>query len=386
MKEDPKTQNFKVFPVNLFDMKKPSAYPLLVFLLSLLLFAACDDKPTTDKPVDDNPALEDTVVQEPIKRTGAITPKDSILSKLQAYYADLGNKSDDIGKYFSPTVSRYYSRENISRAEVQKSITGTYKDYDTRNVTVSPSSIKLLEEDDGWWADFKGEVVFQKKGQAQASSDEFHNLFRFDQDYLIDEYGAYSEDRDPAAAFSTKEIDETPSVKAANPNLNSTISGLVKALANGDLAKVDSYVMPEHGLFLALRPGAFDAVYHGTNYSEVIEYMPYFKEGIKGFGCNPKESDFPRFSCDSDDMFSEEGCFLAPIKGYKRISDLMANLNSYEVTDFSVSEIAKARKMEKAASMQLLHTREGLHVVLGQNDAGAWKLLVLDFSKFNCGA
>lgn len=370
-------------------MKKLSAYPVLILLLSILFIVACDDKPASNGPGTDKPPV-DTVVNpvdpEPPQRTGAITPKDSILSKLRAYYADLGNQAGDVGKYFSPNVSRYYSRENVNRASVEQSIKGTFKNFVSRNVTVDPASIKLTEEDDGWWAEFKGVVAYQKKGETSITEDDFHNLFRFDQDYLIDQYGSYSAERDPAAAFTTKEIDETPSAKAANPDLQSAIAGIISGLAQGDLEKVDSYVMPEYGLYLSTRPGAFDAVNHGTNYSELIGYIPFFKEGIKGLGCNPEESAMPTFSCDDDNMFSKKGCFMGPISDYKRISDLMANLNSYDVSDFSVSEIAKARKMEKAASIQVVQTREGLHIVLGQNPAGAWKLLVLDFSKYSCGA
>lgn len=379
---------FEVFQVFLFDMKKLSTSSLLSLLFAMLFVLACDDKPASNGNVT-TPPKKDTVVAtpdpEPPRRVGAITPKDSILSKLRAYYTDLGNKAD-VGKYFSPTVSRYYSRENISREKVEQSIKGTYQNFDARTVTIHPASMELTEEDDGWWVVFKGVVAYRKKGENNTTEDNFHNLFRFDQDYLIDQYAAYSAERDPAAILDTRSVDETPAAKAASPDLQSAVIGIISGLAEGDLSKVDSYITPEHGLYLSTRPGAFDAVNHGSNYSELIHFIPFFKEGIKGLGCRLEAASMPVFSCDDINMFSKKGCFMGPVTDYKRISDLMANLNGYEVSDFSVSEIAKARKMEKAASIQVVQTREGLHIILGQNAAGAWKLLVLDFSKYSCGA
>mgnify|MGYP000297767972 CR=1 FL=1 len=161
---------------------------------------------------------------------------------------------------------------------------------------------------------------------------------------------------------------------------------IAPALAAGNWEKLDSYLMPEHGLYLSLRPGAFDAVYHGESITNLMEYMPWYKGGIENFGCSPEQSDVPNFSCETAKMFSKQGCFLAPLKKYSRLSDMMANLNSYEVSDYSVSEIAKARKAEATAGYQLVHTREGLQIIFGKNAAGAWKLLVLDFSRFSCGA
>ena len=370
-------------------MKKITLARLITILFAVLVIAACDN----DKPADNTTTPPDITVnenggQEPVQQKAAITPKDSILSKLRAYYEALGNESGDVGTYFSPTVSRYFSRENISRSEVQKSIIGTYKTFESRIVMVDPNSIKLTEEDDGWWAEFKGSVAYMKSddGSTGATEDEFHNLFRFDQDYLIDQYGAYSQERDPAAAFQTRDLDATPSAKAANPDLQSTVRGISEALAAGNWEKLDSYLMPEHGLYLSLRPGAFDAVYHGESITNLMEYMPWYKGGIENFGCSPEQSDVPNFSCETAKMFSKQGCFLAPLKKYSRLSDMMANLNSYEVSDYSVSEIAKARKAEATAGYQLVHTREGLQIIFGKNAAGAWKLLVLDFSRFSCGA
>lgn len=362
-----------------------------ILLLAFTLMACggeSNSSTTTNPPITDQSSTDSVVVMEPPTNTikTTITPKDSVLKKLTAYYNALANKSDAVGEYFSPTVSRYFSRENISRIEAAKQVKGTYKSFSQRQVKVDPGSMKLTEEEDGWWVEFKGTVQYTKTGQNESSTDNFHNLFRFDQDYLIDQYGAYSKERDPAAAFETRSLDEPASKTAANPDLESAVAAIVSGLATGDFAKVDAYVTAEHGLYLAMRPGAFDAVYHGEGFDALLGYVPFFEKGIQGLRCNIEKSNIPNFSCDDINMFSKKGCFLAPVSDYKRISDLMVNLNSYEVTDYKVGEIAKARRMQKLASQQVVQTSESLQIVLGQDDSGAWKLLVLDFAKFNCGA
>ncbi|MFK7970720.1 MAG: hypothetical protein AB8F95_10145 [Bacteroidia bacterium] len=366
-----------------------SLYFLSLLLVALLAYS-CEDpkpaeKPKTDPPVVNTDTPGDDKEKPSIIET-AITPKDSMLIKLTAYYAAIGSSTKGVGEYFSPTVSRYYSQEGISRTKVQQSIENTYKNFKKRTITIDPTSMKITEEDDGWWLEFGGTVEVTKVGESTPKVESFHNLFRFDQDYLIDEYGSYSVERDPARAFETRSLDGPTSAKAANPGLEDAILGIIKAMQAGDLSKVDAYLMPDHGIYLAIRPGAFDAVYQGKNLDEVLAYAPYFKEGIPGMGCPLEQGAVPGFSCETEDMFDKQGCFMSPLSGYSHISDMMANLNSYDVSDFSVSQIAKARAMEKLASRQVIQTREGLQMVLGQNAAGAWKLLVLDFARYSCGA
>jgi hypothetical protein len=150
------------------------------------------------------------------------------------------------------------------------------------------------------------------------------------------------------------------------------------SFADGNVATLAS----DAGVYLTFRPGAIDDVAHYQDLSELVAAHPWIAAQLEQ-GC-ALEPGTPPHDCDAG--FGEAaGCFLSASDDFARVSSLMANLVEYAGSSYSDAAIGHAAAHEAGVVASVVMTEPGLALHFGR-DADGWKLLVIDASRYDCGA
>ncbi|MEZ4445378.1 MAG: hypothetical protein R3B72_40265 [Polyangiaceae bacterium] len=135
------------------------------------------------------------------------------------------------------------------------------------------------------------------------------------------------------------------------------------------------------GIYVMVRPGAIDEVLHYDGIDEVLSAHPWIADGLAQ-SC-ALERGRPAHDCDLG--FGEtSGCFLSATDD-AGLSARMSALVEYGGRDYSDELIARAAADEAQVVATVIVTEPGLALHFAR-DAEGFRLVVIDASRFDCGA
>ncbi|MDB4285979.1 hypothetical protein N9933_01595 [bacterium] len=346
-------------------MKNPL---LVVFFLTILFIFGCGNETKTTKPVQQNP---DTKVPDSPKEP---TSEEQITKNLLAYYQAIEGKEIDIDGYFAPIVERFYSQKNQRNDKVGAIIRNGYSRIQDRKITIDLASIDISSVGSNFEVDFQGHGSTLLSGETERKEEDFHNLFVFDQNYKIIQYGAFESPEGLTSKSNTSTL-----AGEALSEVNKIISSELK---KSNLAEADKCIHPGTGVIYLTKSGAFDAIYVCKTLADIPQYSPWMKESLKEIRCKIQLETVPKFDCED---FSKAGCFLDKTNNYNRISSVINSLQENELINLTDQQITQAKILEKQVQVQLVITEQGLALYFGKID-GEWRLLVIDGAVFDCSA
>lgn len=351
----------------------------LCFLLGCCacIFIACNNQQPSTPPdtpeslgqeTTSGPETEQELLEDPL---GQAT--ESIQDILENYYSALEDENIDEAQFFAPTVKKFYNQVNQNREKIGQSIRNGFQAVENRSISFDPNSLEVTTNNDGFVAEFEGEVSFIRSSDKSTNQEQFRNRVGFDKNFKIISYEAVDINRPNIA-------------RQLSPASRDAIaaSTLMKAFVSGDKSMLDKFIHPELGLYYVTHPGAMDNVEWCQKIDQVLNnrLTPYASTRLEKLDCELQFESLPEFDCDK---FSKEGCFMDEVSGYGATSKLMQTLIEADLGKFSADDIAKARRIESFISRQMVATSALTALYLGEID-GKWYLLVVDTASYDCSA
>jgi len=336
-----------------------------VFFAGWLL--ACGSEPSpnhqTLPPEDPAPVTRDTLAEA----------RAAVQSRLLAYYNDLSREEIDVNRYYAPVVQRFFNAKDLPRAQVAESLQRGFETVEDRSIQLDPESLTLSATSEGYVAEFGGSMRFVRTNDGNQQAQTFRNRVVFDRSFQIISYESLD-----TAPMATRE-----SLPAADGGLERAAKVILSEFASGRMVRTPQYLHPEKGFYFLTHPGAVHIPYHCTSISDVFAKAPWLKDGLP-LAAAPQPGPLPDFDC--GDLFSKQGCFLAPLDApYEDISALMGTLHELELGRYEADVIGQAREVERFVSHQLVDTKGAIAFYFGQID-GDWYLLVIDIGTYDCSA
>ncbi|MEM1032298.1 MAG: hypothetical protein AAGN82_18270 [Myxococcota bacterium] len=138
------------------------------------------------------------------------------------------------------------------------------------------------------------------------------------------------------------------------------------------------------GVHLMSRGGAIDTVAHFADGAALFASHPWLERGL-GTSC-PLSRGTPDHDCGEGFRDLEQGCFVDAAVGYSGVSRRIADLIEHAGHDYSASATEAARAMEKDVEVTVTIVEAKLKLYFGRDADGAWELLVVDATIYDCGA
>jgi hypothetical protein len=138
------------------------------------------------------------------------------------------------------------------------------------------------------------------------------------------------------------------------------------------------------------RPGAVDDVKRYATDAELVAALETFgwPETFSSLDACPgplQSGELPTVNCDDDTGMSPPGCHYLDVLGDDRAATLMETLNGLDLGDFSQAEIDDARASGDFVLKLFIDSRHG--VTFGfRYSSGAFRLALIDLSRYGCGA
>jgi len=156
------------------------------------------------------------------------------------------------------------------------------------------------------------------------------------------------------------------------------------------LALIERYTSADQHVWLIDRPGVFDMVYEMTSFADISDYLPPGWETISADAgactTDPVRDTWPTVDCEGELGMTPTGCFLATVSDeFDRVSYLMGLAVEYEFADWTAEQIADARTDESRILKVFVSSSHGVTLAF-RRLAGAWVLVVIDLSRYSCGA
>ena len=354
-------------------------YRLVLLAILAWSVGACGDSNTSPSGTTTSPSPS-----SPVENSQTVTPtigeaKTRIEQTLLSYYEDLSAERMDEAKYYAPMVTQFFSQNNVPRSEVGANIRKGFDQVENRIIQLDRQSLNVRQEQDQYVVDFGGKLQYRRTSSQENVSEQFRNQVVFNNDFQIVAYKSLESAPQPGSRTLTNVT--RSQVEGGLVRMANTIISACKA---GDLEKINGFVHPERGLYFITRPGAMDAVYHGSELEELFQkgYSNKLVEVMRGVSCDLQLEELPEFECES---FSKEGCFLAKSQAYDQVSFLMKTLNDNELGEFDASQMQSARVVEKDVSYTLVLTEVPIAMHFGKVGED-WYLFVVDIAKYECSA
>ncbi|MEM6807356.1 MAG: hypothetical protein AAF696_38495, partial [Bacteroidota bacterium] len=181
------------------------------------------------------------------------------------------------------------------------------------------------------------------------------------------------------------------SLEAANASAPSSVDGaagiaktVLEEFKSGNFAKCKALIHPKYGFYMVGQPGAYSVPYHLNSFDEIFKKAPWLKKGTEMY-TNLQAEPIPEFTCEGDNYFAKEGCFITEVSGYRNLSELMKALRQAEFDEFGPDVIKRASQIEKLIKVEVVETKSGIAYYYGQ-EAGKWYLFVIDTAQYGCSA
>ncbi|MFK7921839.1 MAG: hypothetical protein AB8H47_07770 [Bacteroidia bacterium] len=345
-------------------VSKKAQFPLLIFFIALIStsigLSGCSDS----SPDEGETKLEQS------SETVQASAQDLITEKLTQYYGDLSNGQISAVDYYAPSVERFFNSENIPRTQIDRSLKTSIEQNPGRKLRLIPASVKTQEQGGAYIAEIAGIATKVDASGALISKDTFRNLIRFNEQIEIISYESM-----PAAA-------QTRKLGVRYGEKETLINDLLLALKTGKLNAVTEGVHPDLGAYFIYKTGLFPAVERISALSDLNNIL----SGDLAFSKMQTEassSEIPAFDCDTE--FAKQGCFYQKLnEPFKGLSETMEFANQAEKR-IDESVLAQQEKIEQLVSYQVVDTKTGISLFLGESD-GRWYVFVIDLALYDCSA
>ena len=363
-------------------MKSLIKFPILLSMLAIYL-VSCQFSQQETEQVEQEEVVEKETPSQQEKLLGE--KSEDIKKQLLAYYQDLAKEKINASDYYAPTVQTFFNQKNVSRDQIQKSLENGFKTVENRSLALNETSLQVTQEGETFEAKFSGKVSYTKSSDKSKVEETFTNRVTFNPDLQILSYESID-----ASQLVTEDQPE-PARKVANKATASEeelfqghLATFLQAWQNGKSSIAQEYIHPKIGFYYITRPGAMDAVYHGTSFESVFKeaYTPWVPGLMKQISCTPAFENLPEFDCES---FSKEGCFAEKPTKYNRASQLMKALTQSKVGKFSKEMDRGVEEAEALVTYQVVATDQAVSMSWG-NIKGNWYLLFLDVATYDCSA
>lgn len=334
------------------------------FLAVAVGLAACKEE--KDEPRHNSDAPVQTTDTPPQQEDEMVGVTQKIVGILNNYYADLGAENIDPNKYFAPTVKEFYKMKEVGNEKVAESLQQGFRSMDDRKITLDPSTVVVVKTAEGYECIVGGTAQHTDAKSKKQSSGDFYNRVVFDSQFKIIRYNQAEDSR------------------ATEMMSDDMAKNTVLSLKN--VSALNELMDDELGTVFVTREGAFDRLAWHKDAKEMATQNKLLMERLKKVNCGDITfGRLPTFDCDKE--FSEKGCFFAPVKGYKEVSETARALN--ELKDPALKQNARQteayRQVEQYVTHELICTQSGLLLGMGKVN-GKWCVLVVDFAKFDCSA
>gem|GEM_PF-3423004 len=144
------------------------------------------------------------------------------------------------------------------------------------------------------------------------------------------------------------------------------------------------------GVYVIDRPGVADFVTYYKNFGDALDYLGQFDwvETVADAGtCSEglQTEIFPSVDCDLDNGMTPSGCHFLSVHGFERVSYTMETLNEYGFASYTAAEIAQAMDLGDQVLRVFIDSRHGVTFAFRFKD-GAWRLVLIDVSRYSCSA
>ena len=352
----------------------------LSFLLisSCLLWSCGGESTTTGSPPQSRMAEETPAVQENPEQVA----REKIINILSDYYTDIAAEKLDADKYFAPEVEQFFGSKGISREKVGQSLKSGFETVEDRHITFDPSTLRITPTADGYESVFSGQTIHKRSNDGQQVNASFKNKVRFNKEFQIIAYaGADDKQTQNTRGLAPREEVSAPSGVSASQSLAKQV---LEEFKSGSFSRSKALIHPEYGFYLIGQPGAYSVPYHLTSFDDIFSKAPWLEKGTDMY-TDLKEEAIPNFTCEGDNYFDKDGCFIAPAKNFDNLSSLMRALRQAEFDEFGPAVINKAVNIEKLVKVEVVETKSGMAYYYGE-DAGKWYLLIIDMASYGCSA
>lgn len=357
-------------------MKNSNLALAFIFLLIFSL-SSCGDEKTSNNPPSEQAGK--TSPQAETKDDETIA-KEKIEDILSSYYTDLAAEKLDEDKYFAPELDQFFSSKSIAREKVGKSIRNSFDAIEDRHITFDPRTLRVEKTSKGYVTEFKGESIHTRSEDGQTVNSSFNNQVSFNEDFKIIAYG----DKKDNSAQTTRALPPKAESLTAIQQSQSMAKEVLKEFKTGAFNKTQSYIHPKYGFYLIGQPGAYSVPYHLRSFDEVFKKAPWLEKGTDMYQDLKSES-IPTFTCEGDNYFDKNGCFIEESGNYTSLTNLMKALRQAEFDDFGPEVVSKASNIERLVKIEVVETKSGTAFYYGE-EAGKWYLLVIDMASYNCSA
>lgn len=352
----------------------------LALLILPLCFAivSCGDEQKTGQT--SSPAEQSSSVSEDIK-SPEDQAKEKIIDVLSNYYTDLASENIQEDKYFAPQLDEFFASKAISREKVAQSLRSSFDQVEDRHITFDPKTLRVEKTPQGYVGEFSGKSIHKRSSDGQTINSNFSNRVSFNQNFQITGYtgldankGQKTRGLAPAKETRTSAVESTSSMAKI----------VLQEFQTGNFKRCGGYIHPKYGFYLIGQPGAYSVPYHLTSFQEVFKKAPWLEQGTD-MHVDLKNEALPSFTCEGDNSFSKQGCFIQQRSQYKRLSELMRALRQAEFEEFGPKVVAKASNIEKLIKIEVVETKSGIAYYYGE-DAGKWYLMIIDMASYSCSA
>lgn len=338
---------------------------------------SCGDEKSAQKQPENTTNNAPTPVEQTSSEDQA---KEKIVDILSAYYTDLAAEKLDEDKYFAPELEQFYSSKAIPREKVGKSIRNGFESVEDRHITFDPRTLRVQKAGDGYISEFSGESFHTRSSDGEKVNASFKNQVKFNKDFEIIAYG----DNKSKSSQTSRSLPPKEASVSAVQQTSPMATTVLNEFKTGSFQKSPSYIHPKLGFYLIGQPGAYSVPYHLTSFEEVFKKAPWLKNGTDMYNELKAES-VPTFTCEGDDYFDKNGCFIEDSGNYSSLTGLMKALRQAEFDDFGPEAVNKAANIEKLVKIEVVETKSGTAFYYGE-EAGKWYLLIIDMASYNCSA
>lgn len=144
------------------------------------------------------------------------------------------------------------------------------------------------------------------------------------------------------------------------------------------------------GVYLIDRPGVADMITFYKSWDDAVAYLGQYDwpatladAGVCQDGLQTEA--MPTVDCEADGGMSPAGCHFISVLGIETLHGTMETLNEYGFAEYTEAEISAARIAGETVFRLYTHSVHGVTFGFTFKD-GAWRIVLIDLSRFSCSA